>query len=257
MTGQLSGKVAIVTGGASGIGLATVTDLTQAGADVAILDRNAEQARKAAVQAAADTGRRVEVFACDLAATQTLGAIVDDIAARFGRIDILVNSAGMTDHANSLINFDAAQFDLVQRLNLMAPLELVRHAARHMIAQGQGGRIVNVSSSSAHRAIFTFPGYAMSKAALEQLTRTAAWELGPHDINVNTVAPGVTETPLALGSLPDRSALDRAASEGPLANLLKRISQPEDVSGVITFLCLPASRQITGQTVHTSAGSVV
>lgn len=257
MEKRLEGRVAIVTGGASGIGAATVLDLARAGAAVAILDRNGQEARNVAAKTAAETGSRVEAFTADLAATQTLGAVVDEVAERFGRIDILVNSAGIVDPANSLIDFDAGLFDLVYRINVIAPLELTRHVGRHMIARGEGGRIVNVSSSSAHRAIFTFPGYAMSKAALNQLTRTAAYEFGPHDINVNTVAPGVTATPLALGSLADQSALDRAAAEGPLANLLRRISQPEDVSGVIVFLCLPESRQITGQVIHTSAGSIV
>jgi NAD(P)-dependent dehydrogenase (short-subunit alcohol dehydrogenase family) len=98
--------------------------------------------------------------------------------------------------------------------------------------------------------------YASSKAALVQLTRSAAAELGPHDINVNAVAPGITATAMTQ-VIGDAEALQRVASSGPLENLFHRVSQPEDVAAAIVFLCLPNSRQITGQTIHTSAGAVV
>jgi NAD(P)-dependent dehydrogenase (short-subunit alcohol dehydrogenase family) len=125
-----------------------------------------------------------------------------------------------------------------------------------MIERGGGGRIINLSSSSAFRARNSPLAYASSKAALVQLTRSAAAELGPHDINVNAVAPGITATPMTQ-VIGNAEALQRVASSGPLENLFHRVSQPEDVAAVILFLCLPASRQITGQTIHTSAGAVV
>ena len=123
-----------------------------------------------------------------------------------------------------------------------------------MIEQGDGGRIVNVSSGSAFRALPATPAYGSSKAALLSLTRMGAGELGVHSINVNAVAPGITATPMAVRALGD---LDALVSDGPMANLLHRVSTPEDVAAVIVFLCLPASRQVTGQTIHTSAGSIV
>ncbi len=98
--------------------------------------------------------------------------------------------------------------------------------------------------------------YASSKAAMVQLTRSAAAELGPHNINVNAVAPGITATAMTQ-AIGDADALQRVASSGPLENLFHRVSQPEDVAAAIVFLCLPSSRQITGQTIHTSAGAVV
>jgi NAD(P)-dependent dehydrogenase (short-subunit alcohol dehydrogenase family) len=112
---------------------------------------------------------------------------------------------------------------------------------------------VNVGSSAAHRAASS-PGYGSSKAALTQLGRSAAAELAPHNINVNTVAPGSTRTPF---SGKGEAESERAVEAGPNANLFKRISEPGDVAATIAFLCLPESRQITAQTVHVSAGAVV
>ncbi len=113
-----------------------------------------------------------------------------------------------------------------------------------------------MSSSSAFRARQSIPPYGSSKAALVQLTRSAAADLGPHDINVNAVAPGVTATAMTKG-VGDAEALRQMVIEGPLANLFQRVSEPSDVAAAILFLCQPASRQITGQTIHTSAGAVV
>jgi len=121
-----------------------------------------------------------------------------------------------------------------------------------MVERGKG-RIVNVTSSSAFRARFSKFAYGASKAALVQLTRSVAAELGPLGINVNAVAPGLTRTP----SIAELGDPDERMRSGPLANLFERLSEPEDVADVIVFLCSPASRQITAQTVHVSAGAVV
>ena len=128
---------------------------------------------------------------------------------------------------------------------------LMQEVARHMIERGEGGRIVNVSSSSAFRAR-SHVAYASSKAAIVQLSRSAAAELAPHGINVNAVAPGLTRT----GMTGDRD-IDEDARSGHLSNLFGRAAEPPDVAAAIVFLCLPESRQITAQTIHTSAGLVV
>ena len=122
-------------------------------------------------------------------------------------------------------------------------------------AGGRGGRIINLSSSSAFRARYSSVAYSTAKAALAHLTHSAAAELGPHDINVNTVVPGATRTGMTRGLGED--GLQQAVMSGPLANLLQRPSEPEDVAHMIVFLCLPQSRQITGQTLHVSAGAVI
>jgi NAD(P)-dependent dehydrogenase (short-subunit alcohol dehydrogenase family) len=255
MSTELSGQVAVVTGGASGIGRATVFALLRAGAAVAVLDRD-----EAGANAVAEQGRQAggAAFALpvDLADTAQIPAAVARVLQQLGRIDILVNCAGVAGRFQSLLDIDEENWDFVYTVNLKAPLLLMKHVARHMVARGGGGRIVNISSSSAFRARNSPVAYASAKAALVQVTRSAAAELGPHNINVNAVAPGITDTGMTR-ALGDAETLQRLASSGPLENLFHRVSQPEDVAAAILFLCLPGSRQITGQTLHTSAGAVV
>jgi NAD(P)-dependent dehydrogenase (short-subunit alcohol dehydrogenase family) len=254
MSSELAGKVAFVTGGASGIGRATVTALLGTGATVAALDRDEPGINPVADQGRA-SGGNVIALAVNLADTKSISDTVAGVIKQCGRIDILVNCAGIAGRFQSLVETDEEAWDLVHTINLKAPMLLMKYVAKHMIERG-GGRIINVSSSSAFRARNSPIAYASSKAAIVQLTRSAAAELGPHDINVNAIAPGITATGMTR-ILGDAEALQRAASSGPLENLFHRVSQPEDVAAAILFLCLPGSRQITGQVIHTSAGAVV
>jgi NAD(P)-dependent dehydrogenase (short-subunit alcohol dehydrogenase family) len=220
-----------------------------------VVDANATGADEtvAALQA---SGGSAAGFVVDLADADAADGAVDEVVRQLGRVDILVNAAGTSSGAG-LFDTTTEVWDRIQAVNLRAPFLLIRSAARYMIDQGDGGRIVNVSSGSAVRALPATPAYGSSKAGLLGLTRMAAGELGPHGINVNAVAPGITATPMALRAFGTEAELDRLVSEGPLANLLHRAARAEDVAAVIVFLCLPASRQITGQTLHTSAGSIV
>ena len=255
MSNELSGQVALVTGGASGIGRASVIALLQAGATVAALDRD-EAGVTATVEQGKSAGGNALALPVDLADTSQIPVVVERVIQELGRIDILVNCAGVTGRFQNLLEMEEDNWDFVQAVNLKAPMLLMQHVAKHMIARGGGGRIVNISSSSAFRARNSPIAYASSKAALVQLTRSTAAELGPHNINVNAVAPGITATGMTK-ALGDAAALEQAASSGPLENLFHRVSQPEDVAAAILFLCQPSSRQITGQTIHTSAGAVV
>jgi len=244
--GELDGKVAIVTGVASGIGQATARLLASHGASVAGVDV---------------TPGEGTMIVADLASVDACARAVDTAVDALGRVDILVNAAGISSGL-TLLDMTVDVWEHVAAVNLRAPMLLMQHAGRRMIAQGDGGRIVNVSSGSAFRALPSTPAYGASKAALLSLTRMGAGELGPYGINVNAVAPGITATPMALGTIGARAgggieALESLVSDGPMANLLHRVSTAEDVAAVIVFLCLPASRQITGQTLHTSAGSIV
>ena len=255
MSTELAGQVAIVTGGASGIGRATVLALLNAGAAVAVLDRDEAGVKATAEQGRASGGKTLEL-PVDLAHTSQIPAAVERVIQELGRIDVLVNCAGVTGKFQTLLDMQEDNWDSVQAVNLKAAMLMMKYVAKHMIERGGGGRIVNISSSSAFRARNSPIAYASSKAALVQLTRSTAAELGPHNINVNAVAPGVTDTAMTR-VLGDAEALQQAASSGPLENLFHRVSQPEDVAAAIVFLCVPGSRQITGQTIHTSAGAVV
>ncbi|MDO8432095.1 MAG: SDR family oxidoreductase [Candidatus Binatus sp.] len=255
MTSELSGKVALVTGGASGIGRASVITLADAGAAVAVLDRE-ETGANAVVTQVKQSGGKALAVVTDLSDTSRIPDTVAHVLQEFGRIDFLINCAGVAGKFQPLLEIDDQNWDFVHTVNLKAPMLLMKHVARHMIDRGGGGRIVNVSSSSAFRARNSPIAYATSKAAIVQLTRSAAAELGRYDINVNAIAPGITATGMTQG-FGDAAALERIASSGPLENLFHRVSQPEDVAAAVLFLCIPASRQITGQTIHTSAGAVV
>jgi NAD(P)-dependent dehydrogenase (short-subunit alcohol dehydrogenase family) len=251
----LANRVAIVTGGASGIGKAIVSALCADGASVAIIDKN-ESLLNHVAETLRENGFICNAYPFDLSQHKEIPALVDSIHQAFGRIDMLVNSAGLIDSGRTLLDIDESTWDLIHDVNLKAPLFLMQAVAKRMIQRGEGGRIVNVTSSSAFRAVMSYPAYGSSKAGLTQLTRSAAAELGAYDINVNCVAPGVTVTPL-VERIAGLAGTQKLSEEGPLANLLKRPSLPEDVASVVRFLCLPESRQITGQTIHTSAGAIV
>jgi NAD(P)-dependent dehydrogenase (short-subunit alcohol dehydrogenase family) len=257
----LDGRVAIVTGGASGIGLATSLLLGRNGATVAVFGRD-ESAGAAAVAQLGELGATGAFVAVDLGDAGAIGPAVDRVVDTFGSVDILVNNAavrgiGAPRGSTGLFDIEADDWDFVQAVNLRAPFLLTQAVGHHMIAQGRGGRIVNVTSSAAFQAKRTSPHYAASKAALTSLTRTAAAELGLHGINVNAVAPGLTRTPYRQERMASADGFERLVSEGPFENLLHSVAESEDVAEVILFLCLPASRQLTAQTLHTSAGYIL
>jgi NAD(P)-dependent dehydrogenase (short-subunit alcohol dehydrogenase family) len=255
MSAQLSGKVALVTGGASGIGRATVLALLKEGAAVAVLDRDEAGVKEVVDQGRASGGNTLAV-GFDLTNLKGIAEMVAQVVRSLGRIDILINAAGIAGRGQTLLKLQEEDWDLIQTINLKAPMLLMKHVAQHMVDRGGGGRIVNLSSSSAFRARQSPVAYASSKAAIVQLSRSAAAELAQHDINVNAVAPGFTITGMtrALGG---EETFQKAVSSGPLENLFHRPSQPTDVAEAIVFLCLPGSRQITAQTIHTSAGAVI
>jgi NAD(P)-dependent dehydrogenase (short-subunit alcohol dehydrogenase family) len=257
MVGKLEGQVAFVTGAASGIGRATARLLAVEGAAVAAVDRD-ESGVSGLVVELTELGVPCRALPADLADIGALPDLVGVALEAFGRIDILVNAAGVTGDGTGLLDMGEGNWELVHRVNLEAPFVLMREVGRHMVARGGGGgKIVNVSSSSAFRAMQSNTAYGSSKAGLVQLTRSAAAELGRHDINVNAVAPGLTDTAMTAPMFRDPDVMQRAVTRGPLANVFRRPSAAADVAEVIVFLCLPAARQITAQTIHTSAGAVI
>lgn len=253
--GSIAGKVAVVTGGASGIGAATAKALAEAGAEVRVWDRDLPGAEKV-VADIVDGGHAASVGEVDLSEL-ALPATVARLVEEAGNVDILVNCAGIIQRSRSMFDITDGEWALVQRVNLEGPFVLAQSVARSMVERGAGGRIVNVSSAAAFRAVASPAAYAASKAGLVALTRSMAAELAPFDINVNAVAPGVTETPIySDADVAAPSRVEKVAS-GPLANLFARVTRPEEVAAAIVFLCLPASRQITAQTLHVSGGAIV
>jgi NAD(P)-dependent dehydrogenase (short-subunit alcohol dehydrogenase family) len=251
MSGQLSGQAALVTGAGSGIGRATAEALAAEGASVAVLDR----AGAAAGAVAASLSGAVAA-PCDLARASEIGIAVDRVAAAFGRLDMLVNCAGILGPRTALADVTAEAWDEVHAINVRGAVLVTQAVVPHVLRGGRGGRIVNVSSAAAHRAAAYSLPYASSKAALEAVTRVLAGELAPHDINVNAVAPGITATAI-YGPEDSDGARTARARQATSANLFGRFSEPEDIAAAILYLCSPGSRQVTGQVVHVSAGASV
>ena len=235
----MKGKIAFVTGGASGIGRATVRAFLSAGVRVVIVDIN-EAGLKSAADEFQSHKADIRVLLADLSQTERLDGVFKSAVDHFGRIDYLVNAAAMVGGTYEFLKIQAAEWDKAMLLNLKAPMLLMQAFARHAIGRGGGGRIVNVTSSSAFRAQGTRPGYGTSKAGLGTLTQMVAAQLGEHDINVNAVAPGITNTPGAENAMNMNAAgLTEKISIGPNANFFKRLTQADDVAATIVFLCSP------------------
>jgi NAD(P)-dependent dehydrogenase (short-subunit alcohol dehydrogenase family) len=251
-----SPRVAVVTAAGRGIGRATALLLAQDGVTVVCVDRDREAAAAVASECRAFAGDASwqQVDLADLSAT---AKVVPDAVAKHGHLDILVNAAGI-GHSGDTLTTSLEDWQLVQTVNLAAPFVLTQCAGRHFRDREGGGRIVNVSSSSAFRSRWAQVAYASSKAGMGGLTRAAAGDLAPYGVTVNAVVPGITATDTALKAFGgEKSAMIKAVSEGPTANLRGVPAEPEDVGAMIVFLCGPAGRHITAQSIHVSAGAVV
>ncbi len=251
----LRGRGCIVTGATLGIGLATARLLRAEGANVLLVARD-EQRVEAVARELGCAG-----LAADVTAPDAAERIVAACAQRLGRVDVLVNNAGTSEH-RSLAELTDADWQAQWELNVMAPMRLMRIAASHMVAAG-GGRIVNVSSSSGKRPSGN-AAYSVAKAAELSLSRAFADELAARGVLVNAVAPGPTATPLwtGPGGLADQAAqargtdreqaLAEAAARVPMA----RLATPEEVAAVIVFLCSAHAAAVAGAAWSVDGGAV-
>lgn len=244
------GKIAIVTGAASGIGRACALELARGGACLAVVDIVGEEVLTKAARAFEDAGTRaVAVFNADVSDFVRAGEVVSETLERLGRVDLLVNAAGVTADA-PLWEMSEAEWDRVLNVNLKGTFNYLRAAAR-VFRERHAGRVVNVASIEAWRGRFGLANYAASKAGVLALTKSAAAELGRYDVNVNAVAPGFTRTPM-IEHLPEK-VLAQAARE----SVFNRIAEPEDIARVVAFLCSDAARHITGEVIRVDGGQLI
>jgi NAD(P)-dependent dehydrogenase (short-subunit alcohol dehydrogenase family) len=261
---DLQDKVVLVTGAGAGIGRATALAMAAAGATVAAADIDLAAAQRTAAEAATNTRRAIAIEA-DCGDVASIDAMVARTVAEFGRLDVTVNNAGVTRYA-PIMDLTEADWDRIHRVNAKGVFFCLQRAAKEMIRQhqrdGGGGRIVNIASISGRGyAGASNAAYAASKGAVIALTKTAAQQLGRHNINVNAICPGVTRTELGA-----RNAVMRAAERGiTVAELeaeqergipIGRANTPEDIAAMAVFLASPGARNITGQAYNVDGGLV-
>jgi glucose 1-dehydrogenase len=247
---RLAGKIALVTGGGRGNGRAIALGLAREGADVAIGYASHEASAREVAGEVVALGRRAIVVQGDVAVPGMAARIVAETVAAFGRIDVLVNNAGVLKRT-PFLDITEEEWDWVLDTNLKGCFLVGQAVARQLVAQGGGGYIINVTSLNQFNAGTNVAHYCASKAGLGMLTKTMALELAPHDIRVNALAPGLIET--------DMNRHDIARSEfreGRLARIpLKLIGRPDDLVAIAVLLASDDARLITGATFSVDGGA--
>jgi NAD(P)-dependent dehydrogenase (short-subunit alcohol dehydrogenase family) len=242
---ELTGKRALVTGASRGIGAAIALALAEKGADVAITyERSAERAAEV-VKAIEGKGRKAIAIQADSADPAAVKRSVDEAAKALGGLDILVNNAAIALY-ETIASFRVADIDALLDVNVRAPILAAQAAIPHL---GEGGRIISIGSAGAERIVGdTGTVYYMTKSALHSFTRGLARELGPHDITVNLVQPGSTDTDMNPAN-GDFAEFQRALIP------LGRFGEPQDVAAAVAFLASPGARQITGTILTVDGGA--
>jgi len=249
MAEELEGKVAVVTGGNTGIGAAVVLALAEQGAKVVIdyvANEEAEEELERKIASLGDTAVGVEA---DVSKIEDLQRMIDTAVSNFGRLDVMVNNAGI-ETRTSVLNTTEGQFEKVIAVNLKSAFFGTQLAAKQMIAQGGGGRIINMTS--VHED-WPMPGntpYCLSKGGMRMLTRTAGVELAPHNICVVGVGPGAVNTPINAQTINDPAALAKLDSAIPIG----RMAEPEEIASVVAFLAGDGASYITATTIFADGG---
>ncbi|MFG1360992.1 SDR family NAD(P)-dependent oxidoreductase [Xanthobacter pseudotagetidis] len=243
----LKDKVAVVTGGSRGIGAAIARKLAESGAAVAVTYKTRAEEAKALVDAVAAAGGKAMAVPCDVTSEEAVRAAVKAIADAFGRIDVLVNNAGILV-ARPLAEVDRQAYQSQFDTHVWGTMLFCQAALPHF--PEAGGQIVNLSSLRVYQPAAGSSLYSASKAAVSALTHALAVELGPRGITVNAIAPGITRTDMTA-AMPDarRQAIAQATPLG-------RLGAPEDIAGAVALLCMPEARWITGRTLLADGGLV-
>ena len=249
MPGRLEDKVAIVTGGASGIGRATSYRFLQEGAKVVVADRNlagAEETR--GLMEGTDTNSAVA--SVDVSNASQVRQMVDDTVARFGRLDLLVNGAAILIRTPPLVEVDDLVWDLTMDTNLKGLFYCCKYAIPEMLKAG-GGSIVNIASMSGIRGIAYSVPYAVSKAGVIHLSKVAAAQYTSQGVRVNCIAPGGVDTPQMRGSTASTETFQQRSDDHPLG----RVGQPDEIANLITWLSSDEASYVSGSTYIVDGGA--
>jgi glucose 1-dehydrogenase len=240
---NFNGKVAIVTGAATGIGNAIAHAFAQAGAQVAIDYVGDPALANASVDKIVAAGGKAVAIAADVSHPDQVQALIAKTVAAFGRVDILINNAGIEKKV-AFVDYPFDEWQKIMAVNLTGPFLCAQAAARQMIAQGGGGRIVNISSVHEDLPMVTNAPYCASKGGLRMLMRTIAVELAPHGITVNNIGPGAIFTPIDKDVQANPKLEQQLMAEIPLA----RWGKPEEVANLALFLASDEASYMTGST---------
>lgn len=245
----LDGKVAIVTGGNSGIGKAVSLALAGQGANLVIdyiADQQATEELERQIAALGDGAIGIEA---DVSRIDDLQRLVDAAVKTFGRLDVMVNNAGV-ETRTSVLDTTEAQFEKVMNINLKSAFFGTQLAAKQMIAQGGGGRIINMTSVHEDWPMPGNTSYCLSKGGMRMLTRTSGVELAPHNILVVGVGPGAVATPINVSTMQDPVKMEKLDSAIPMG----RMAKPEEIGSVVAFLAGDGASYITGTTIFADGG---
>lgn len=239
--------IALITGGAQGIGYACAEAIAEDGARIVVADRNADGIAAAAEKLGDDAVSMV----CDMGDPAQITGLFDEIEKDVGTVSILVNNAGIA-LPGDFLETSLEQFQQVINVNLTGSFLALQRAAKSMVASGIEGAIVNMSSVNAQVAIPSIAAYCASKGGIMQLTKAAALALAPHNIRVNAVGPGSIDTDMMAAVNADPAAMQMVMSRTPL----KRIGSPREIGDVVAFLASEKASYITGETIYVDGGRI-
>jgi NAD(P)-dependent dehydrogenase (short-subunit alcohol dehydrogenase family) len=266
--GRLAGKVALITGGSSGLGRAAAERFAEEGADIVVADRDARRGAEAAREIKVRHNCQALFIETDVADADSVDAMAERVMAEFGRIDTVVAAAGISNagyvsgevrqrdadlESRLLVNLDVAAWQRVLDVNLTGVMLTARAAARRMIATGTAGTIVNIASTAARIALPGAADYCVSKAGVVMLTQVLAAELIPHNIRVNAIGPGFVETPMTQALQDDPEGLAMMTGMTPMG----RLGKPREIANAALYLACDESSYTTGHTLYPNGGMFV
>lgn len=244
---DVAGKVAIATGGSKGIGFGMAQALAQFGADIVVASRNIDEGEKAA-ETIKGLGRKAIALRCDVTKKAEVENMVNTVINKFGRIDILLNNAGMNIR-KPVVEIEEEDFDRVIETNLKGIFLVAQAVGKEMVKQKKG-KIINISSIMGGVGFPWLASYCSSKGGINQLTKVLALEWAPYNVNVNAIAPAYIHTPMTSGWLSDQERYQTIIDSTPLG----RMGELEDLAGPVVFLASEASNYLTGHVLYVDGG---